>query len=98
MVIPSEYFQIITAGIYAIALFYTIVTFRRMKRLDQITLPNNIFNDLRDLDRELAKLPLGSQYDDARSQWYSRTFNSVNWLSFIVNEKVIRDKKMIEHI
>jgi hypothetical protein len=46
MVIPSEYFQIITAGIYAIALFYTIVTFRRTKRLDQITLSNNIFNDL----------------------------------------------------
>jgi hypothetical protein len=46
MVIPSEYFQIITAGIYAIALFYTIITFRGKKRLDQITLSNNIFNDL----------------------------------------------------
>ena len=54
IIIPSEYVQIITAGIYAIALFYTIVTFRRTKRLDQITLSNNIFNDLRDLDRELA--------------------------------------------
>ena len=54
VIIPSEYVQIITAGIYAIALFYTIVTFRRTKRLDQITLSNNIFNDLRDLDRELA--------------------------------------------
>lgn len=24
--------------------------------------------------------------------------NSVNWLSFMVNEKVISDRKMIEHI
>jgi hypothetical protein len=60
MVVPSEYIQIISAGIYAIALFYTIVTFRRTKRLDQITLSNNIFGGLRDLDRELAKIPSGS--------------------------------------
>src|SRR6187200_1676434 len=98
MVVPSEYIQIISAGIYAIALFYTIVTFRRTKRLDQITLSNNIFGELRDLDRELAKIPSGSQYNDTRSQWYSRIFNSVNWLSFMVNENVISDKKMIEHI
>jgi hypothetical protein len=66
MVIPTEYIQIISAGIYAIALFYTIVTFRRTKRLDQITLSNTTFSDLRDLDRELAKIPSGSQYDNAR--------------------------------
>jgi hypothetical protein len=59
---------------------------------------NNIFDHLRDLDRELAKISSGSQYNDVGSQWYSRTFNSVNWLSFMVNEKVITDKKMIEHI
>lgn len=98
VIIPSEYFQIITAGIYAIALFYTIVTFRRTKRLDQITLSNNIFNDLRDLDREIAKIPSGSQYDNARSPWYSRTFNTLDWLSFLINEKVINERKMIEYI
>jgi L-asparaginase II len=61
-------------------------------------LSNNIFSDLRDLDHELAKIPSGSQYDEARSQWYSRLFNSMNWLSFMVNEKLISDKKMVEHI
>ncbi len=98
VVIPSEYIQIISARIYSIALFYTIVTFWCTKRLDQITLLNKIFSDLRELDLELASIPLGSQYDNARRQWYSRIFNSVNWLSFMVNEKVISDKKMIEHI
>jgi hypothetical protein len=67
MVIPAEYIQIISAGIYAAALFFTIVTFRRTKRLDQITLSNNIFSELRNLDLELAKIPSGSQYDDIRS-------------------------------
>ena len=80
------------------ALFFTIVTFRRTKRLDQITQSNNIFSELRNLDLELAKIPPGSQYDDARSQWYSRIFNSVDWLSFMINEKIINDKKMIEHM
>jgi hypothetical protein len=49
MVIPSEYIQIISARIYAIALFFTIVRFRKTKRLDQITLSNNIFSELRSL-------------------------------------------------
>jgi hypothetical protein len=98
MAIPSEYIQIVSAGIYSIALFYTIVTFRRTKRLDQISLLNKIFSDLRELDREVASMPSESQYDNIRSQWYSRIFNSVNWLSFMVNEKVINDKKMLVHI
>lgn len=98
VITPSEYIQIVSAGIFSIALFYIIVTFRRTKKLDQITLLNNIFSDLRELDRELARIPTGPQYDDARSQWYSHIFNSVNWLSFMVNEKVISDKKMIERI
>jgi hypothetical protein len=68
MVIPSEYIQIISAGIYAMALFFTIVTFRRTKRLDQITLSNNISSELRNLDLELAKISSGSQYDEVRSQ------------------------------
>ena len=55
MIIPSEYIQIIADGIYAIALFYTVVTFRRTKKLDQITQMNIIMADLRNLDLELAK-------------------------------------------
>lgn len=98
MVTSSEYIQIISAGIYATALFITIITFRRAKRLDQITLSDNIFKELRNLDLELAKVPPGSQYDDARDQWHSRIFNTLNWLSFMINEKMITDKKIIEHM
>jgi hypothetical protein len=53
-----------SAGTYAIALFYIIVTFSRTKRLDQNTLLNKNFSDLRELDREIASIPLRSQYDD----------------------------------
>jgi hypothetical protein len=92
MDVPSEYIQVISAGIYAMALFFTIVTFRRTKRLDQITLSDTVFKELRNLDLELARVPSGAQYDDVKRQWYSRIFNTLNWLSFMINEKMITHK------
>ncbi|HEU4447359.1 MAG TPA: hypothetical protein VFR94_21980, partial [Nitrososphaeraceae archaeon] len=70
----AEYIQIIAAGIYATALFYTIVTYRRSKRIDQIALGDRIFSGLRELDRELTKIPPESQYDNIRSIMYYRIF------------------------
>ena len=95
---PSDYIQIIVAAIYAIALIYTIVTFRRSKRVDQITSLGDVMKELRDVDRELAKIPSGSQYDESRSSWFSRMFNSLEWLSFMINEKIMTDKKLVEYI
>ena len=94
----SEYIQIIVAIIYAVALFYTVITFRRSKELDQIKITETIFNDLRQLDRELSKIPSGSQNDPARNELYSRIINTVDWLSFLINKKVISDKTMIAYI
>jgi hypothetical protein len=94
----AEYIQIIAAGIYATALFYTIVTFRRSKRLDQLTLSDRIFSELRELDRELARVPPESQYDNARSIVYYRIFNNLDYLSFNVNRKIIDDKWLIEYM
>jgi hypothetical protein len=96
--IPSDYIQILAACIYGAALFYTIVTFRRTKRLDQITLSNTIFGELRQLDRELAKMPSGVEHDSARIELYYRILNTLDYLSFLVNEKVISDKRMIAYM
>jgi hypothetical protein len=98
MAIAPELMQIIVAAIYAITLFYTIVTFQRSKRIDQITSLGDVMNELRDVDRELAKIPSGSLFDDARNSWYFRMFNSLEWLSFMINERIITDKKLIEYI
>lgn len=94
----SEYIQIIVAIIYAVALFYTVLTFKRSKELDQIKITETIFNDLRQLDRELSKIPSGSQHDPARNELYSRIINTVDWLSFLINKKVISDKTMMAYI
>jgi hypothetical protein len=97
MAISSELIQIIVAAIYAITLFYTIVTFQRSKRVDQITSLGDVMNELRDVDRELEKIPSGSQFGDVRNSWYIRMFNSLEWLSFMINERMITDKKLIEY-
>ena len=98
MAIASEYIQIIVAAIYAVTLFYTIVTFQRSKRLDQIASLGDVMNELRDVEREMAKIPTGSQFDDVRNSWSFRMFNSLEWLSFMINERIIIDKKLIEYI
>ena len=94
----SDYIQIVVAAIYAIALFYTIVTFQRSKRIDQIASLGDVMKELRDVDRELAKIPSGPQYDEVRSPWYARMFHSLEWLSFMINEKIMSDKKLVEFI
>ena len=93
-----DYLQIVTAAIYAAALFYTILTFRRSKRLDQLTITNEIFLELRNLDRELAKIPREAQYDDARSQTYSRIFTTLDYLSFLINQKVVDDRRLMDYM
>src|ERR671910_3302246 len=98
MAIASELLQIIIATIYAITLFYTIVTFQRSKRLDQIASLGDVMNELRDVEREMAKIPTGSQFDDVRNSWSFRMFNSLEWLSFMINERMITDKKLIEYV
>lgn len=98
MVTIAEYIQIIAAGIYAIALFYTIITFRRSKRLDQITLSDRIFSELRELDRELPKIPPESQYDYARNQVYLRIFSTLDYFSFLVNQKMVDDRRLLEYM
>jgi hypothetical protein len=94
----ADYLQIITAAIYAAALFYTILTFRRSKRLDQLTITNEIFLELRNLDRELAKIPPEVQYDDARSQTYSRIFTTLDYLFFLINQKVVDDRRLMDYM
>ena len=92
----SDYIQIIAAEIYAGALFYTAITFRRSKKLDQITQTNIVMSSWRDAEVELDKIPPGSEYDISRKQWVYRIFNDIEWLCFLINEKFISDRKILK--
>ena len=94
----SDYILIITGGIYAGALFYTAITFRRSKKLDQITQTNLITSAWRDMEIELDKVPPGSEYDISRKKWVYRMLNDIEWLCFLINEKFISDKKILRQL
>jgi hypothetical protein len=94
----SDYIQIVVAGVYAAALFYTVLTFRRSKKLDQITQTNVIVYGWRDLEIELDKIPPGSEFDSTRKQWVYRILNDIEWLCFLINEKFISDKKILKQL
>ena len=94
----SDYIQIIVGGIYAAALFYTVITFRRSKKLDQFTQTNIITSSWRDAEVELEKIPPGSEHDISRKQWVYRIFNDIEWLCFLINEKFISDKKILRQL
>jgi hypothetical protein len=98
VITTAEYVQSIAAGIYATALFYTIVTFRRSKRLDQLNMSDRIFSELRELDKELAKIPPESPYDNASKQMYNRIFGTLDYLAFNVNRKTIDDKSLLDYM
>jgi hypothetical protein len=98
IITTSDYIQIIAAGVYAAALFYTVITFRRSKKLDQITQTNIIMATWRDAEVELAKVPPGSEHDISRKQWVYRMFNDVEWLCFLINEKFISDRKILRQL
>jgi hypothetical protein len=52
------------------ALLYTIVTFKRSKKLDQIASLGDVIKELRELEQEMEKIPPGSQYDVVRSSCF----------------------------
>jgi hypothetical protein len=98
VITTSDYIQIIAAGIYAAALFYTVISFMRSKKLDQITQTNIITSSWRDAEIELDKVPSGSEFDISRKQWVYRIFNDIEWLCFLINEKFISDRKILKQL
>lgn len=58
----------------------------------------DVMKELRNLDRELAKIHSESQNDDAKGEVYTRILNTVDWLSFLINEKTVSDKRLVGRI
>ena len=78
-------------------LFYTVITFRRSKKLNQITQTNIIMSSWR-CGIEIAEVNPGSEHDISRKQWVYRMFNDIEWLCFLINEKFMSDKKILKQL
>lgn len=80
----------------AIALFFTIGSFLRIRKTEEIRLAESVFKDIRALQKDLSDINAVTGDDIRRkNSWRSQFFNTLEWLSFLINEKKIKDKKVI---
>jgi hypothetical protein len=74
-----------------IGLIITFIAFRRNRGTVETDLAEDIFKDLRMLEKEKYEL---SNDIKTKKDWASLFFNTLEWFAFLVNEKKIKDKKI----
>ena len=81
-----------TALAFAIAVF----SYRSFRNAEEIKLAESIFKDLRDLEKKKYELPTEPTEIEKYKDWASLFFNTLEWFSFLVNKKKIKDNKIPE--
>jgi hypothetical protein len=92
----------VAAIIAAIGLFFTGYQSIRTHRQAQVGILEGVYNDIRELERELAEIPdptseLDPEYQTRMQNWSSRFFNALEWLSLLINTKEIEKKELVGH-
>jgi hypothetical protein len=93
-----DYYQYMLDGAQIAAGFATLAgfgiayfAFKRNRESTETNLAENIFRDLRTLEKEKYELPNDI---DKKKDWASLFFNTLEWFAFLVNEKKIKDEKI----
>ncbi len=81
------FFAGITLGINAWSFF-------RTRKTEEIRLTESILKDLRDFEE---KRPILEANAGSRHEWGRQYFNAIEWLSFLINNKYVNDKKLIDY-
>jgi hypothetical protein len=87
--------QVISSSVVAITVYYTIKSYLKMRKTEQIRMAHEFFNDYRDLEKESADLTEQGKVKDERMDWAERYCNTIEWFSFLVNSRQITDPKII---
>jgi alanyl-tRNA synthetase len=87
--------QIVGSSVVAITVIYTIKSYLKMRKTEQIKMAHEFFRDYRDLQKESARLKEQGKVKDERMDWAERYSNTIEWFSFLVNSKQITDSKII---
>ena len=89
--------SIATAGAFPFA----IHTFLRVRKTEQVRLAESVFKDIRTLEKDLDIIKASSvnsespeEHEKRLNSWRSRFCNTLEWFSFLVNQKEIKDKKL----
>ena len=76
-----------------IGLGLTYVIIKSSRDTTEASIVENIFNDLRDSERDLYDIPNNDH--EKKKDWASLFFNTLDWLGFQIVHKKINDKKYI---
>jgi hypothetical protein len=77
----------------AVGLGFTYTIIKASKDTTEASMVENIFNDLRDFERDLYDIPKDDI--EKKKDWASLFFNTLDWLGFLIINKKIKDKKSI---
>ena len=83
--------QVIAGIVAAFGLIIAYFAFKRNRESIETNLAENIFRDLRALEKEKYGLP---EDTEKKMDWASLFFNTLEWFAFLVNEKKIKDGKI----
>jgi hypothetical protein len=89
--------QIIVGIVVASTFYFTIRTFRQTNKAEQIKLADNFQLAILEYEQETAELKRNNTFEQERKYWEYRLFNRVEWYSFLVNKKHIRDRDIIKY-
>jgi hypothetical protein len=87
----------IIVGIFAgIALVVNAQSFWKSRKTEQIRLSESILKDIRDSEDQIDKLIKDNASKEDKQEWGRRFFNTVEWLSFLINNKHITEQTLID--
>jgi hypothetical protein len=90
----SSNYQLFSGSAVIAGFVYTIRTFRRARKVDELRMLEGIYKDIRVLQRELRDIPQDDT--DKIEEWDSSFFNTLEWFSFLVNSNMLKQKKFID--
>jgi len=100
--------EIIAGTAAGIGLYFTARALSHQQSTDQIKLAEGVFRDLRALEKEQSDInteitrmsTTDFHFIDGnrlRADWRSRFFNTLEWLSFLINERKVEDRKVVNY-
>ena len=90
-----DLFQMVGAAATAAACIYIARTFVNERRSEELKLTEQIFDVLRELESEYSSEITGQTPGNRnRRNWFYRYFDVLEWTSLLINEKIIKNKKI----
>lgn len=89
----GDIFTIIGAIAAAIGLFYTALKIKNDARVRELASTESVFKDIQALAKELDEY--NQKADNDKETWDFRFFNQLEWFSFLVNHKKIKDAELV---